>query len=278
MSWSVADIGVHFDGTTALDAVSVVLEPGRIHAVIGGDGAGKSTLLRVLAGLDVGQTGSVRLPPPERIGFLPSAGGIFGDLTVDENIEFIADAYGLRGWRARADELLERAAIARFGDRIAGRMSGGQRRKLAGAMALLPRPDLLVLDEVTTGVDPVSRMELWRLVASAASDGAAVVAATTYLDEAERMESVLLLHEGRVLASGSPGDIIASIPGVVHALDQPTRPGSAWRAGRRWRQWSPTPTPGLAPVDLTLEDAAIVLELLADAATPTPRPTEGARP
>lgn len=270
MNWRIDDITVRFGAVTALDGVSSILEPGQLHAVIGGDGAGKSTLLKVLAGLDVGQTGSVRLPSPERIGFVPSAGGIFGDLTVDENIEFIADAYHLRDWRGRAGDLLERAAIAQFGDRIAGRMSGGQRRKLAGAMALLPRPELLVLDEVTTGVDPVSRMELWRLVAGAAADGAAVVAATTYLDEAERMESVLLLHEGRALTSGSPADIVASIPGAVHQLDHPLRPGSAWRIGRRWRQWSPTPIPGLAPEPLTLEDAAIVLELLA--ADPTLAP------
>lgn len=270
MNWSLDDITVRFDDTIALDRVSLEIERGRIHAVIGGDGAGKSTLLKVLAGLDVGQTGSTQLPPPERIGFVPSSGGIFGDLSVDENIEFVADAYGLDDWHSRANLLLTSAGIEQFRDRIAGRMSGGQRRKLAGCMALLSQPDLLVLDEVTTGVDPVSRMELWRLVASAAANGAAVVAATTYLDEAERMAHVLVLHEGRALASGSPGDVIDATPGFVTELDRPTHPTQAWRIGRRWRQWTPAPIDGHPPAAWTLEDAAIVLELGADRSSAGP--------
>lgn len=258
MNWSVSEITARFGSTVALDRVCLDIERGRVHGVIGGDGAGKSTLLKVLVGLDVGQTGRMVLPPEERIGFVPSSGGIFSDLTVDENVEFVADAYGLRGWRTRADELLERAAIGGFGDQLAGRLSGGQRRKLAGCMALLPEPELLVLDEVTTGVDPVSRMELWRLVAGAAADGSAVVAATTYLDEAERMESVLLLHEGRALAAGSPASVIENAPGAVLDLDEPSDPRTAWRKGTRWRQWVPT---GASSTSLSLEDAAIVLEL-----------------
>jgi ABC-2 type transport system ATP-binding protein len=275
VSWVVRNVDVRFSQTLALDQVTLEMEPGRIHGVIGGDGAGKSTLLKVLAGLDIGQRGVIRLPAPERIGFVPSHGGIFGDLTVSENIEFVADVYGLRGWRHRAERLLDRAAIGQFGDRIAGRMSGGQRRKLAGCMALLPEPDLLVLDEVTTGVDPVSRMEIWRLVADAAASGAAVVAATTYLDEAERMEQILLLHEGRCLASGTAADIVASIPGVVHELETPTSRNDAWRVGRRWRQWSSTPIEGQQVRHPTLEDAAIVLELSAERLTlHTPRTEE----
>ncbi|HSM65065.1 MAG TPA: ABC transporter ATP-binding protein [Ilumatobacteraceae bacterium] len=271
MSWNVRNITVRYGHTVAVDEVSFAVEPGHVHSVIGGDGAGKSTLLKVLAGLDIGQTGTVRLPASNRIGYVPSDGGIFGDLTVDENIEFVAHTYRLRNWRDRADDLLARAAIGQFGDRIAGRMSGGQRRKLAGCMALLPRPELLVLDEVTTGVDPVSRMELWRLVAGAAADGAAVVAATTYLDEAERTEEVLLLHDGRVLAAGPPASVVASVPGRVHTLDQPSEPGNAWRSGRRWRQWSPA-TDGPFHADLTLEDAAIVLELRSADAAAQPSP------
>ena len=166
-------------------------------------------------------------------------------------------------WRPRADELLDRAALAPFADRVAGQLSGGQRRKLAGVMALLPRPDLLVLDEVTTGVDPVSRMELWRLVAGAAADGAAVVAATSYLDEAERAESVLLLHDGRVLAAGPPASITATVPGSITDFATPGIRRSRWRHGARWRQWDPKRSP--RPDRVTLEDAAIVVELTAEA-------------
>ncbi len=265
MSWSLGSVSVRFGATTALDKVSLDVERGVIHAVIGGDGAGKSTLLRVLTGLDIGQTGSIRLPTPERIGFVPSHGGLFTGLTVAENMEFVADAYQLPDWQDRATLLLERATIQRFRDRLVENLSGGQRKKLAGCMALLPEPDLLVLDEVTTGIDPVSRLEIWRLVTNAAARGAAVVAATTYLDEADRAGSVTLLHEGRVIASGTPDEIIASVPGAVADRATPGERATAWRHGSRWRQWEPE---GVRHRSLTLEDAAIVHELIAGGSRP----------
>lgn len=265
MTWSVADVTVRFGERVALSGVDLTVAPGQIHAVIGGDGAGKSTLLRVLAGLDLGQTGLMRLPAEGRIGYVPSKGGVVADLTVDENVEFVADAYRLRDWRPRGDALLERAALRPFGDRLGRQLSGGQRRKLDGSLALLAQPDLLVLDEVTTGVDPVSRMELWRLVAGAAASGSAVVASTTYLEEAERAETVTLLHEGRRLASGAPRAIVEGIPGAVFDRAEPEDRDRAWRRGVRWRQWDPTADPAMG-IEPTLEDAAIVRELMAGAA------------
>ena len=210
---------------------------------------------------------------PSRIGSLASRiglaasssklGGVFYDLSVDENMEFIADAYRLGSWQSRAATLLARAGIDRFGARLAGNLSGGQRRKLAGSMALLPQPDLLILDEVTTGVDPVSRMDLWRQVAAAAANGAAVVLATSYLDEAERARQVLLLHDGVPLTSGSPGDVMAAMKGSVVDVAAPNDVATAWRRGRRWRQWHPeVPKPSSSGV--TLEDVAIVAELTAE--------------
>lgn len=264
MTWSVADVTVRFGDRVALSGMDLTIEPGRIHAVIGGDGAGKSTLLRVLAGLDLGQTGTMRLPAEDRIGYVPTEGGVFSDLTVDENVEFVAHAYRLSEWRPRGDALLERAALQPFGDRLGRQLSGGQRRKLAGSLALLAQPDLLVLDEVTTGVDPVGRMELWRLIAAAAASGAAVVASTTYLEEAERAETVTLLHEGRRLASGPPRTIVEGIPGAVYDRAEPEDRDRAWRRGARWRQWDPAADPATG-VEPTLEDAAIVHELLAGA-------------
>lgn len=262
MSWGVSALTVRLGGSVVLDGIDLDLQPGRVHAVVGGDGAGKSTLLRVIAGLALDHDGVVVLPPAERIGYVPAAGGIFGDLTVDENLEFTAQVYRVPDWRDRAGNLKNRAGLERFGDHLAGRLSGGQARKLAGSMAMLHEPELLILDEVTTGVDPVSRMDLWHLVASAAASGAAVLAASTYLDEAERSESVLLLHRGRVLGSGTPDEIISQIPGSVEECDSPTDVSRAWRRGRTWRQWNP----GAAPDPIhhaTLEDAAIVLEMLA---------------
>jgi ABC-2 type transport system ATP-binding protein len=205
----------------------------------------------------------VRRPPVGHVGFVSTSGGIFPDLTVNENLEFIAGAHRLSNWRDRAGHLLERSGIAAAPDRLAGQLSGGQQRKLAGTMALLPEPELLVLDEVTTGVDPYSRMEIWRLLGAAAAAGAAVVAATAYLDEAERAEYVALLHHGRVLASGSPQSITDSVPGAVEDTARPTDPGRAWRRGARWRQWHPD-TPRHPGTRFRLEDAAIVRELLAE--------------
>ena len=265
MTWGSTGVAVRFGPARALDGVDFTVEPGRVHAVIGGDGSGKSTLLRVLAGVQATDEGVVRRPPVGHVAFVSAGGGVFPDLTVYENVEFAAQAYGLSDWRERADHLLGRAGLSPFTDRLAGRLSGGQHRKLAGTMALLPTPELLILDEVTTGLDPLSRMEIWRLMADAAAAGAAVVAATAYLDEAERAEHVVLLHEGRVLAAGSPPAVIDAIPGSIDDTPHPDDPGRAWRRGRQWRQWRPDVTrPG--GTRLRLEDAAIIGELTAEQA------------
>jgi ABC-2 type transport system ATP-binding protein len=263
MTWGTSGLVVRFGPVTALDGVDCTVEPGRVHAVIGGDGSGKSTLLRVLAGVAQPDDGEVHRPGAGRTGFVSARGGVIPDLTVDENVEFMAQAYGLRQWRDRAEQLLRRAALADFGDRLAGRLSGGQHRKLAGTMALLPEPQLLILDEVTTGLDPYSRIEIWHLIADAAAAGTAVVAATAYLDEAERAEHVLLLHEGRVLAAGSSQSIIDAIPGTVVDVTEPDDPARAWRRGAGWRQWRPD-SPRQTGTRLRLEDAAIIGELTAE--------------
>ncbi|HET9560317.1 MAG TPA: ABC transporter ATP-binding protein, partial [Actinomycetota bacterium] len=136
-------------------------------------------------------------------------------------------------------------------------------QKLALAMAVAHEPDLLILDEPTTGVDPVSRAELWRLLAASAAGGAAVVVATPYLDEAERAATVLVLDRGRSLLAGTPDEVVAATPGLV--VDAAARPDGipSWRRGSRWRAWSPdgsTP-PGTGPATLDLEDAVIVAQL-----------------
>ena len=264
MSWGVENLTVHLGRKKVLRSVSLELAPGVVHAVVGGDGAGKSTLLRVLAGIGLDTDGIIRLPGPGRIGYVPPNGGFFADLSVDENMEFVADAYALDGWEARAAALLSRSEIDRFGDRLAGNLSGGQKRKLAGSMALLPAPELLVLDEVTTGVDPVSRMDLWRLIASAAAGGAAVVVATSYLDEAERAGHVLLVHAGNQLAAGPPDLVIANMPGAVTTVSTPEN-GHTWRRGRLWKMWNPD---GASANAVTLEDVAIVAELAAEEVAP----------
>ncbi|HYH49619.1 MAG TPA: ABC transporter ATP-binding protein [Acidimicrobiia bacterium] len=260
MSWGASGLVVRFGPIRALDGVDVAITPGAVHAVIGGDGSGKSTLLRVLAGVQKPDGGEVRRPGSGETGFVSAGGGVFPDLSIDENIEFVAQAYGLTSWRDRAHALLQRAGLAGFSDRLAGRLSGGQHRKLAGIMALLPEPRLLILDELTTGLDPYSRLEISRLIADAAAAGTAVVTATAYLDEAERAEHVVLLHRGRCLAAGSPESVVGAVPGTVEDTDVPDDPGRAWRQGRRWRQWRPDGSRH-ATTRLRLEDAAIIHEL-----------------
>jgi len=266
--WGCRGLGVRYGGTVALDDVTFEVAAGSVAAVVGGDGAGKTTLVRALAGTVRPAAGTVRRPDRRRLGYVSAGPGVWADLTVDENLSFAGRAYGLSAdqLEVRVGALLERTGLAAARDRLVARLSGGMRQKLALAMAVAHEPELLLLDEPTTGVDPVSRAELWRLLASAAADGAAVVVATTYLDEAERAASVLVLDRGRALLAGTPDEVLAATPGLV--VEGPARPDGvpSWRRGARWRAWSAdgsTP-PGTSPVSLDLEDAAIVAQLRQD--------------
>lgn len=267
---------VRIGGTTALDRFTGEFPPGAVTALVGGDGAGKSTLLRVLAGRQPASPpprGLVR--DPRRIGYQPAEAGVWSNLSVDENVRFVSGVHGLSGGpaRERADSLLHRAGLNRARGRLAGRLSGGMRQKLAFVLATLHRPELVLLDEPTTGVDPLSRGELWSLVAEAAADGAAVVLATTYLDEAERAERLFLLDEGRLLASGAPEEVVSGMPGRLlrgaASAAELNAPDSrrAWRRGADVFLWTPTeaeeaPT-GFAPASPDLENA-VIARILAD--------------
>jgi ABC-2 type transport system ATP-binding protein len=263
----VEGVTARFGRTVALDDVSLDVPAGEVTGVVGGDGAGKTTLLRVLAGALAPDAGSVRRPGAERIGYLASSSGTYPDLSVEENLAFAAAAYGIspREARRRAGGYLERTGLAQARDRLAGHLSGGMRQKLGVIRALLHRPELVVLDEPTTGVDPVSRADLWWLIARSAADGAAVMLSTTYLDEAERAARLLVLDTGRPLATGTPAGIVASMPGAIRAVGE--RPSGeagrrAWRRRAAWRLWDPDELPAVPeslPPDL--QDAVTVLAL-----------------
>jgi ABC-2 type transport system ATP-binding protein len=240
--WGTAEVCVAYGKTVALSGVTLSAPAGQVTAVVGGDGAGKSTLLRCLAGALAPDSGEVRRPAKDRIGYLPASSGIYPDLTVAENLDFRAQGYGMqrRVARERAAEYLDRAGLTPAADRLAGKLSGGMRQKLAVIAAMLHQPELIVLDEPTTGVDPVSRSGLWWLIARAAAEGCAVVLATTYLDEAERCASVLVLDAGQALASGTADEIVAAMPGSLNAVAaQPVGEAAArsWRRAGRWRVW-----------------------------------------
>jgi ABC-2 type transport system ATP-binding protein len=269
--WGVRDLLVRIGGRAALEGVSFEVAGGEIVAVVGGDGAGKTTLLRALVGAIPVASGSVSRPPDMRLGYVSAAPGGYGDLTVDENLEFSAGAYGInRSTRAsRIAELLERAQLTAARGRLAEHLSGGMRRKLAVAMAVVHHPALLVLDEPSTGIDPVGRAELWRLLSGLAAEGTAIVFSTTYLDEAERAVRVLVLSDGIVLLAGTPDELLAGIPGSIGESAARPESGMSWRHGSAWRTWSrDRDLPArLRPVKAGLEEAVIVAELARQAST-----------
>jgi ABC-2 type transport system ATP-binding protein len=266
MTWGLEGATVAFGAKTAVDDVTLPVAPGSVAVVVGGDGAGKSTLLRALVGLVRLSAGRARRPGKRAIGYIPATAGLYVDLTVEENLSFVARAYGVTGqdYRTRSDELLERIGLTGTRSRLGGQLSGGMQRKLAVAMALLHRPELLVLDEPTTGVDPVSRTELWRLISGTAAQGTGVVVATTYTNEANRGSTVLLMERGKAIATGSPSDIIAAVPGTVGVVRRSGRPpGQSWRWGTSWRVWAPVNAlpDGAEPVSPTFEDAVMIAAL-----------------
>lgn len=248
MSFGFTGVTVELGGKTAIEGVDLDVEPGVVTAVIGADAAGKTTTSRTLVGLLSPSTGTVRRPKADAIGYQPEAAGTWRDLTVSENLSFVARVHGLAVGSDRHRELLEVTGLGPAADRLADDLSGGMRQKLAVAMAMLPRPELTVLDEPTTGLDPMSRAEVWRLLARAAGEGTAVLATTSYLNEAERASHVVVLDNGRVLAAGTADSIRASFRGSLGV--SATRPVSApaWRRGNVWRVWAPD---GPLPSDAT---------------------------
>jgi ABC-2 type transport system ATP-binding protein len=262
--WGARNVVVAYGHDVALQNVTLEVPQGLVSAVVGGDGAGKTTLLRCLVGAIRPRSGEISAPPLREIGFMPTATGVWRELTVAENLKFVAAAHHIRGkqLKIRQDELLQAAGLENVLDRQAGMLSGGMRHKLAFSLAMLHKPRMLVLDEPSTGIDPVSRVDLWRLIAQAAADGTAVALSTTYLDEAERCATVLVLDSGRTLLSGTPDEVITAAPGVITATDRPADPERAWRRGRIFHAWHPgPPREGEQPISPDMEDAVVAAAL-----------------
>jgi ABC-2 type transport system ATP-binding protein len=209
----------------ALTNVTVTVRSGEMFGLIGPDGAGKTTAIRLACGLLRPDGGQVRVfgqdPATDHraitalVGYLSQRFSLYGDLTIDENIAFQAEIHGVRGYGAERDRLLAMTQLTPFRGRRADRLSGGMKQKLALACTLIHRPKLLLLDEPTTGVDPVSRREFWKLLSEFLAAGLTIVMATPYLDEAERCGRVALLHEGAVMALDEPATLQAALPGIM---------------------------------------------------------------
>jgi ABC-2 type transport system ATP-binding protein len=214
-----------YGATLALDRLSFDVPAGQLFGLIGPDGAGKTTAIRVLCGLLHVDAGTVRVlgHDPVRdhravvrsVGYLSQRFSLYGDLSIDENIAFFAEIHGLTRYSARRDRLLEMTRLTPFRGRLADRLSGGMKQKLALACTLIHEPRLIMLDEPTTGVDPVSRREFWKLLSEFLEDGITILVSTPYLDEAERCGRVALLHEGRILALDTPDALRRSLPGRI---------------------------------------------------------------
>jgi ABC-2 type transport system ATP-binding protein len=208
------DVAKRYDSVIALDGASFAVRRGEMFGLIGPDGAGKTTTIRIACGLLRADRGRVavlgRDPVVEHraitgaIGYLSQRFSLYGDLTIDENIAFFAEIHGVRQYRAARDRLLDMTQLTPFRGRRADRLSGGMKQKLALACTLVHQPEVLILDEPTTGVDPVSRREFWKLLSEFLADGLTIVMATPYLDEAERCGRIVLLHQGRVLSVEAP--------------------------------------------------------------------------
>jgi len=215
----------HFGEIRAVESLDLEIRRGEMFCLVGPDGAGKTTIIRLLCGIHKPTSGRIELLGLEleknrgglksRIGYLSQKFSLYGDLTVDENIEFFAEIHNVRGFRRQRDELLEFTRMTAFRSRLAENLSGGMKKKLALACTLVHGPDILLLDEPTTGVDVVSRRDFWKILSSLLRTGITIIMATPYLDEAERSSRVALLDSGRLLAVDTPPNIKKLMRGRV---------------------------------------------------------------
>ena len=229
------DVGKRYGATKALDRLTFDVRRGEMFGLIGPDGAGKTTAIRLMCGLIHPDGGELRVlgadPVREHrrvtdsVGYLSQRFSLYGDLTIDENVAFFAEIHGVTDYHARRDQLLAMTQLTPFRKRLADRLSGGMKQKLALACTLVHQPDLILLDEPTTGVDPVSRREFWKLLSDFLAQGITILMSTPYLDEAERCTRVALLHEGRVLAVDEPARLRSLMPGRMLEMMTASTPG-----------------------------------------------------
>jgi ABC-2 type transport system ATP-binding protein len=229
---TLSGVSKSFGGRPALSGVDAAVGGGAVTGLVGPDGAGKTTLIRLMTGLLAPDEGHIEVlgldtrkdaqAIQNEIGYMPQRFGLYEDLTVQENLDLYANLRGLPDAERQETfrKLLDFTALGPFTGRYAGKLSGGMKQKLGLACALIRAPRVLLLDEPSVGVDPISRRELWRMVQDLKGDGIAVIWSTAYLDEAERCDRVLLLNEGKLLFEGAPADLTARVAGRVFQVTQ----------------------------------------------------------
>ena len=214
-----------FDAITAVNDLSLTVGRGEMFALVGPDGSGKTTTIRMLCGIVRPTSGDVKVlgfdvskekdDVKKRIGYLSQRFSLYGDLTIDENIEFFAEIHGVYNYTDRRNELLEFTRLTKFRDRLAEKLSGGMKQKLALACTLIHTPEIIFLDEPTTGVDPVSRRDFWKVLSALLKTGITIVMTTPYLDEAERCSRVALMDNGTILMTDSPANLKKVMRGEI---------------------------------------------------------------
>jgi len=277
------------DSQPALDGFDLQIGKGQLYGVVGPDGAGKTTLIRILATILKPTSGCARLAGFDvmkqsekvrsRLGYMPQAFSLYPDLSVMENLHFFADMNGVprAKQKERIDELLDFARLTDFTSRRSENLSGGMRKKLALACALIHEPEILLLDEPTTGVDPVSRRELWQLLSKVIQRGVTVMVSTPYMDEAERCDSVSIIYHGRVLTSGAPLELEQQMPfrilevkakprGTLRKVAEQIPGVSGWRAvGDRLRLSVANPANVHDSMEQALTSAGAEISILREA-------------
>ncbi|MEJ5306605.1 MAG: ABC transporter ATP-binding protein [Ignavibacteria bacterium] len=217
-----------FNDLIALDDITFEIYKGELFGLVGPDGAGKTTLMKILCGLEKKDEGEIlifglnsddhRAEINKRIGYLSQKFSLYGDLTIDENIEFFARIHGVKNFQKRRDELLEFTRLTKFRNRLVDHLSGGMKQKTALASALIHQPEILILDEPTNGVDPVSRRDFWTILSELLKQGITILISTPYLDETERCNRIAMLNKGKILALENPAELKKTITKKVYEI------------------------------------------------------------
>jgi ABC-2 type transport system ATP-binding protein len=231
---NINDLHKSYGEVSAVNGVSYSVGKGEMFGLVGPDGAGKTTTIRMLVGLLNPDCGTAEVLGynlltqknliKDEIGYLSQKFSLYGDLTIDENIEFFADIHGVENFQKRRDELLEFTRLTPFRDRLADKLSGGMKQKLALACTLIHKPQIIFLDEPTTGVDPVSRRDFWKILSNLLKEGITIFMSTPYLDEAERCNRVALMDKGKIISCDTPKNVKDSMNmQILEIVCMPTR-------------------------------------------------------